>query len=66
MRIKLKIRRLEKRLSQEELANKVELSSQSISNYETGKATPTYAAMKRIADTLDSTVDELFSEEAKI
>lgn len=59
-RINLKLRRLQKELSQKELAQKVGLSNQTISGLETGKLNPSYEVMKRISKELDSSVDELF------
>jgi putative transcriptional regulator len=60
MRLNLKLARLQKKLSQADLAKRVEISSQSISGYETGKANPGFETMKKIAEVLDSTVDNLF------
>ena len=59
-RKKLKIRRIEKDLSQIELAKRVGVTNQSISDYETGRVNPSFSTMERIARELDSTVDELF------
>lgn len=59
-RINLKIRRIQKDLSQKELAKKVGLTNQSISDFETGKSNPSYEVMKRISKELDSSVDNLF------
>lgn len=59
-RKKLKIKRIEKDLSQIELAKRIGVTNQSISDYETGRVNPSYSTMKKIAKELDSTVDELF------
>lgn len=67
MRIKLKIARMEKKLSQTEFANKLGISIQSVSNYETGKANPSYETMKKISEILETSVDELFfSNESEV
>lgn len=59
-RLNLKIRRIQKGLSQKELAKRVGLTNQSISDFETGKLNPSFEVMKRISKELDSSVDELF------
>lgn len=59
-RINLKVRRIQKGLSQKELAERVGLTNQSISDFETGRLNPSYEVMKRISKELDSPVDELF------
>lgn len=59
-RLNLKMRRIQKDLSQKELAKRVGLTNQSISDFETGKLNPSYEVMKRISKELDSTVDDLF------
>lgn len=64
-RLNLKIKRIQKGLSQKELAERVGLTNQSISDYETGKLNPSYEVMKRISKELDSPVDELFFQNEK-
>lgn len=59
-RLNLKMRRIQKDLSQKELAKKVGLTNQSISDFETGKLNPSYEVMRRISKELDSSVDNLF------
>ena len=59
-RLNLKIRRIQKGLSQKELAKKVGLTNQSISDFETGRLNPSYEVMQRISTELDSSVDHLF------
>jgi len=56
----LKIRRIENDLTQQELADRVGLTNQTISDYESGRSNPSYKAMEKIAAELNSTVDELF------
>jgi len=58
--IKLKIKRMEKGLSQKELASIVGVTSQSISEYERGNTNPSYENMKKISKALDAPVQELF------
>ena len=60
MNIKLKIKRMEKGLSQKELASIVGVTSQSISEYERGNTNPSYENMKKISKALDAPVQELF------
>lgn len=62
-RTELKLIRIKKGLSQIELAKKVELTNQSISDYETGRANPSFGVMQRIAKELNSPVDALFFNE---
>lgn len=64
-RLNLKIKRIQKGLTQKELAERVGLTNQSISDYETGKLNPSYEVMKRISKELDSPVDELFFQNEK-
>lgn len=59
-RLNLKIRRIQKGLTQKELAKRVGLTNQSISDFETGKLNPSFEVMKRISKELDSSVDDLF------
>lgn len=64
-RINLKIRRIQKGLSQKELAERIGITNQSISDYESGRLNPSYDTMKQISEELDSTVDALFFKEYK-
>ncbi|MBG0765666.1 MAG: helix-turn-helix transcriptional regulator [Tissierellales bacterium] len=59
-RLNLKIQRMRVNLSQAQLAKKVGITKQSISDYETGRINPSFEVMAKIAKELDSTVDELF------
>lgn len=59
-RKRLTIRRIEKNLSQKELANIIGVTNQSISDYENGRVNPSYEVMKQISIELDAPVDELF------
>ena len=61
--IKLKLARVEKGLSQQELADLVEVTRQTIGLIEKGKYNPTINLCIRIAKTLNKTLNELFWEE---
>ena len=58
----LKKRRLELKLTLRELSVKCGLSIQSLSNYETGQRFPNAAKLKKIAQALDCSVDDLLKE----
>lgn len=60
--IKLKIARVEKQLSQQELADLVEVTRQTIGLIEKGKYNPTLNLCIKIAKTLDKTLNDLFWE----
>lgn len=57
---KMKIARVEKDLTQEELANIVGVTRQTISLIEAGKYNPTIKLCIEIAKALDKTLDNLF------
>ena len=61
--IKLKIARVEKRVSQQELADLVGVTRQTIGLIEKGKYNPTLNLCLRIAKTLNRTLNDLFWEE---
>ena len=61
--IKMKMARVEKELSQEQLANIVLVTRQTISMIESGKYNPSIKLCIAICKTLDRTLDELFWEE---
>ncbi len=61
--IKIKLARVEKGLSQQELADRVEVTRQTIGLIEKGKYNPTLNLCVRIAKALDKTLDDLFWEE---
>lgn len=56
---KLKQKRLEKSLTQEQLAEMTGLNHQSISNYETGEQFPRYANLLKLANALDCEIGEI-------
>ena len=62
--MKIKLARVEKGLSQQELADLVEATRQTIGLIEKGKYNPTINLCIRIALVLDKTLNELFWEES--
>ena len=60
--LKLKIARVEKNLSQQELADQVNVTRQTIGLIEKGKYNPTLNLCIKISKALDKTLDELFWE----
>jgi putative transcriptional regulator len=63
--IKLKLARVEKGLSQQELADKVRATRQTIGLIEKGEFNPSIGLCIRIAKALGKTLDQLFWEEEK-
>lgn len=63
MNNKLKVARIEKDLTQEELSRQVNVTRQTIGLIEKGKYNPSLQLCISIAKTLDKTLDELFWEE---
>ncbi|MBD1379781.1 helix-turn-helix transcriptional regulator [Metabacillus arenae] len=61
--IKLKVARVEKDLSQEQLANKVGVSRQTIGLIELGKYNPSLSLCVAICQALDKTLNDLFWQE---
>ena len=61
--MKLKLARIENKLTQEGLAERVEATRQTIGLIEKGKYNPTLNLCIKIAKTLDKTLDQLFWEE---
>ena len=62
-RMKLKLARVEKNLTQQELADQVEVTRQTIGLIEKGDYNPTLNLCIKIARTLDRTLDQLFWED---
>lgn len=60
MNLSLKFKRIKMNLTQEELAKKIGVTKQSISDYERGRSDPSPKTMKKIAKALNSEVCELF------
>lgn len=61
--MKLKLARIENRLTQEGLAEKVDVTRQTIGLIEKGKYNPTLNLCLRIAKTLNKSLDQLFWED---
>ena len=61
--IKLKLARIEKGLSQQELADLVDATRQTIGLIEKGKYNPSLNLCTKIAITLDKTLNDLFWDE---
>ncbi|MCJ7579901.1 MAG: helix-turn-helix transcriptional regulator [Candidatus Aminicenantes bacterium] len=61
--IKLKIARVENNLSQQELADQVDVTRQTIGLIEKGKYNPSLNLCLKIARTLNKTLNDLFCEE---
>ena len=64
-RMKLKLARIEKELTQQELADHVEVTRQTIGLIEKGDYNPTLNLCIKIARALDRTLDQLFWEDGK-
>ncbi len=60
---KIKKYRLDNNLTQADLAEKLHVSRQAISKWETGSSYPNYDILKDISEMLNTTVDELLSKE---
>lgn len=58
--IKIKEIRLQKGLTQEQLANELEITKEYLCNLETGKRTPSFAMLNKIAKTLNIPTKQLF------
>lgn len=63
---KLKELRKQKKLTQEELAKKSELSKNAIWNYENGKRTPSYENLQKICNALQISLPLLLIEQCKL
>lgn len=57
--LKLKELRKERGLTQEQMAELIDVSIRTYHNYETGKTKPRVAAIKKIVIALETTADEL-------
>ena len=64
-RLKLKLARIEKNLTQQALADAVNVTRQTMGLIEKGNYNPTLNLCIRIARALDKTLDQLFWEEEK-
>jgi len=59
--LKLKLERINKNLSQKQLASIIETKPQSISNWETGICTPNYVKMRKLEIFFNKPISELFT-----
>jgi putative transcriptional regulator len=64
MRNRLKVLRAERDWSQADLASRLEISRQSVNAIETGKYDPSLPLAFRIARLFDTTIEEIFSDQA--
>ena len=65
LNMKMKLARVENNLSQQQLAEKVNATRQTIGLIEKGKYNPSLNLCKRIARSLNRTLDEIFWEAAE-
>lgn len=65
MAINIKRFRTERRWTQPQLADKIGVSSQTISNWETGLKIPRMGSLEKLATVFNVTVDDLTSDEKK-
>ena len=63
---KLKMLRKESNLTQEELAEKLNVSRQAITKWESGDGTPDIENLKQISNLFNTTIDELVKEEKNV
>lgn len=59
---KIAVLRAERKLSQGDLAEKLDISRQSVSKWETGQAVPEVDKIIKLADLFDVTIDELLRD----
>ncbi|MBO0475764.1 helix-turn-helix transcriptional regulator [Vagococcus sp. DIV0080] len=62
----LKQKRIEHKMTQEELSEKLYVSSKTISNWETGKTTPDLDSLIRLKKLFDISLDELLMEGSEV
>lgn len=59
-RHKLKIKRMSRRISQTELAKRINISQSHLANIESGRRRPNPELIERIAKELDCSIDDLY------
>jgi putative transcriptional regulator len=64
MKNRLKVLRAERNWSQADLAQKLEVSRQSVNAVETGKFDPSLPLAFKLARLFETTIEEIFSDEA--
>lgn len=57
--------RMSKKMTQDELAKKINVSRTTVSMWETGAANPTADKYPKIAEALNCTIDDLFREHSE-
>lgn len=57
--LNIKLARTKKRLTQQELADKIGIKQGQLSRYERDEQEPTFGVVQRIADALGMTIDEM-------
>ncbi|MGB3794894.1 MAG: helix-turn-helix transcriptional regulator [Alteraurantiacibacter sp.] len=65
MKNRLRVLRAEKEWSQQDLADRLEVSRQSVNAIETGKYDPSLPLAFRIADIFEMTIEEIFLRDEK-
>ena len=63
MRLNLKIARIKKGLSQEELSKMIDISRATYRNIESGKTEPKRNVMEKLSEALDTPIMDLFFNE---
>lgn len=63
MRLNLKIARIKKGLSQEELSKMIDISRTTYRNIESGKTEPKRNVMEKLSEALDTPIMDLFFSE---
>lgn len=62
LEINIREKRKEKNISQEYVAEQLEVSRQAVSKWETGKSVPSMANLKKLAELYSCDIDELLSD----
>ena len=57
------LKRKEKNLTQEQLAEQLNISNKTVSKWETGKCMPDYSVIKNLCEVLEITISELMDGE---
>lgn len=63
MRMKIKELRVNKKMTQEELAKEMNVDRSTVAMWETGKALPRTDKLPKLAEVLGCTIDELYGKE---
>lgn len=66
MNNRLRVLRAERRWSQQDLADRLDVSRQSVNAIETGKYDPSLPLAFRIADIFEMTIEEIFLREEEV